>query len=112
MPFRGMARSPDAHLSARGSWKYRSTWFPLKRCTIATGRRATLTSGSACLGYRNLSEAVRTGYTELIRRMEKEYGMDQLDSYQLLNLMGEVQVGNGSSCLCKISRKVLERHRK
>ncbi len=66
----------------------------------------------ACLGYRNLSEAVRTGYTELIRRMEKEYGMDQLDSYQLLNLMGEVQVGNGSSCLCKISRKVLERHRK
>lgn len=66
----------------------------------------------ACLGYRNLSDAVRTGYTELIRRMEKEYGMDQLDSYQLLNLMGEVQVGNGSSCLCKISRKVLERYRK
>ena len=66
----------------------------------------------ACLGYRNLSEAVRTGYTELIRRMDKEYGMDQLDSSQLLNLMGEVQVGNGSSCLCKISRKVLERHRK
>ena len=46
MPFRGMARSPDAHSSARGSWKYRSTWFPLKRCTIATGRRPTLTSGS------------------------------------------------------------------
>ena len=43
----------------------------------------------ACLGYRNLSEAVKTGYTELIRRMEKEYGMDQLDSYQLLNLMGK-----------------------
>ena len=31
----------------------------------------------------------KTGYTELIRRMEKEYGMDQLDSYQLLNLMGK-----------------------
>ena len=27
MPFRGMARSPDAHSSARGSWKYRSTQF-------------------------------------------------------------------------------------
>lgn len=65
----------------------------------------------ACLGYRNLSEAVKTGYTELIRRMEKEYGMDQLDSYQLLNLMGEVKVGNSSSCLCKIRRDVLKRYK-
>lgn len=65
----------------------------------------------ACLGYRNLSEAVKTGYTELIRRMEKEYGMDQLDSYQLLNLMGEVKVGNSSSCLCRIRRDVLKRYK-
>ena len=40
------------------------------------------------LGYRNLSEAVKLVITELIRRMEKEHGMDhRLDSYQLLNLI-------------------------
>lgn len=65
----------------------------------------------ACLGYRNLSEGMRTGYTDLIRRMERQYGMDPLDSYQLLNLAGEVRIGNQSSCICKINRKLLERYR-
>ena len=65
----------------------------------------------ACLGYRNLSEAMNTGYTELIRRMNKQYGIDELDAYQLLNLVGQVRVGNSSSCLCKINRKVLEKYR-
>lgn len=64
----------------------------------------------ACLGYRNLSEAVNTGYTELIRRMKLEYGIEELDGYQLLNLMGEVRVGNSSSCVCKISRAALKRY--
>ena len=65
----------------------------------------------ACLGYKNLSEAMNTGYTELARRMNKQYGIDELDAYQLLNLAGKVRVGNASSCICKIDRSILEKYR-
>jgi amidase len=65
----------------------------------------------AALGYRNLSEGMRIGYTDLVRRMVSFYGFDALDAYQLLNLAGEFRIGNQSSSYCRISRKLLETHK-
>lgn len=60
----------------------------------------------------DLTAAMKMGYTDLIRRMEKSYGITPCDGYMLLNLAGEVRVGNEMSCLCKISRSVLRKYRK
>ncbi len=60
----------------------------------------------------DLTAAMKMGYTDLIRRMERDYGIAACDGYMLLNLAGEVRVGNEMSCLCKISRKALEKYRK
>jgi acetamidase/formamidase len=59
------------------------------------------------LGYANLSLAMQMGYTGLIRIMQKHYRFDELDAYQLLNLVGEVRVGSEYSCLCRINKKYL-----
>ncbi len=59
------------------------------------------------LNYANYTEAMQIGYTELIRIMVSEYGFDQLDAYQLLNLVGEMRLGSELSCLCRIDRKYL-----
>lgn len=59
------------------------------------------------LNYANYTEAMQTGYTELIRIMAAEYGFDELDAYQLLNLVGEMRLGSELSCLCRIERKYL-----
>lgn len=59
------------------------------------------------LGYANYTEAMQIGYTELIRIMNRGYGFDPLDAYQLLNLVGEMRLGSEYSCLCRIDKKFL-----
>lgn len=59
------------------------------------------------LNHADYSEAMRMGYTELVRIMAAEYGFDELDAYQLLNLVGEMRLGSELSCLCRIERKYL-----
>lgn len=61
-------------------------------------------------GGMNLSASMNRGYTDLVRRMGAQYGIEPNDAYMLLNLAGRVQVGNGLTCLCKIDRKLLEKH--
>ena len=60
----------------------------------------------------DLTAAMKMGYTDLIRRMERDYGIAACDGYMLLGLAGEVRVGNEMSCLCKISRKALDKVKK
>ncbi|WP_066452508.1 acetamidase/formamidase family protein [Anaerotruncus rubiinfantis] len=55
------------------------------------------------LGAQNLTMAMQYGYAELARVMEKHFGFDLLDAYQLLNLVGEIRVGSEFSCLCRIA---------
>lgn len=59
----------------------------------------------------NLSDQIRIGYTELVRRMEKYYGFDKYDAYTLLNFKGSVRVGqvflNSNACVVKLDRKYL-----
>lgn len=62
-------------------------------------------------GCADLTAAMKAGYTDLVRRMERDYGIAQCDGYMLLNLAGEVRVGNEMSCLCKIRRDVLKKYR-
>lgn len=59
------------------------------------------------LGYANYTEAMQLGYTELVRIMARCYGFDELDAYQLLNLVGEMRVGSEYSCLCRIDKEYL-----
>lgn len=59
------------------------------------------------LGYANYTEAMQIGYTELVRVMAAQYGFDELDAYQLLNLVGEMRLGSELSCLYRIDRKYL-----
>ena len=61
-------------------------------------------------GCADLTAAMKVGYTDLIRRMERDYGIAPCDGYMLLNLAGEVRVGNEMSCLCKIRRDVLKKY--
>lgn len=59
------------------------------------------------LGYANYTEAMQIGYTELVRIMAQGHGFDELDAYQLLNLVGEMRLGSEYSCLCRIDKKYL-----
>ena len=65
-----------------------------------------------CDGGNNLTDQIRKGYVELVKRMVKYYGFDALDAYQLLNLVGRVRIGqlggDMNSCVVKIARKYLE----
>ncbi len=60
----------------------------------------------------SLDDAIRAAYVDLINRMEKFYGFDRLDAYQLLNLVGKVTVGQVVeplySCVARIDRRYLE----
>ncbi len=58
----------------------------------------------------DLTAAMKIGYTDLVRRMEREFGIAQCDGYMLLNLAGEVRVGNEMSCLCRINRRFLKKY--
>ncbi len=64
-----------------------------------------------CGGALNLSDQIRAGYVDLVKRMERYYGFDKLDAYQLLNLVGKVRIGqvceSEYSCVVKIDRKYL-----
>ncbi len=64
-----------------------------------------------CGGGVNLTEQIKEGYCELVRRMEKYYGFDKLDAYQLLNLVGKVRIGplgyDMNSCVCSIEKRYL-----
>lgn len=60
------------------------------------------------LGYANYTEAMKIGYTELVGIMERWYGFERLDAYQLLNLVGEIRMGSEYSCLCRIDKKYLQ----
>ncbi len=64
-----------------------------------------------CPGGITLADVVRAGYVDLVNRMERFYGFDKLDAYQLLNLVGKVTLGQLAefySCVVKIDRKYLE----
>lgn len=56
----------------------------------------------------DLTAAMKQGYTDLVRRLETQYGISQRDAYMLLGLGGEVRVGNEMCCLCRIRRSLLE----
>jgi len=58
----------------------------------------------------NLSNAMKRGYTDLVRRLEAEFGIPMYDGYMLLNLAGRVRIGNDLTCLCKIDREVLKKY--
>ncbi len=64
-----------------------------------------------CGGGLSLTEQIKTGYVELVHRMEKYYGFDKLDAYQLLNLVGKVRIGqigyDMNSCVVSIERRYL-----
>ncbi len=64
-----------------------------------------------CGGALNLSDQIRAGYVDLVKRMERYYGFDKLDAYQLLNLVGKVRIGqvceSEYSCVVKIDRSYL-----
>lgn len=64
-----------------------------------------------CGGGWSLTEQIKQGYVELVHRMEKYYGFDKLDAYQLLNLVGKVRIGqvghDMNSCVVKIDRRYL-----
>ena len=61
-------------------------------------------------GGTNASACMKRGYTDLVRRMEAEYGIDPSDGYMLLNLAGKVLIGNEKTCLCKIDKKLLKKY--
>lgn len=56
----------------------------------------------------DITAAMKQGYTDLVRRLKKEYGISQRDAYVLLGLAGEVHIGNEMCCLCRIPRSLLE----
>ena len=58
--------------------------------------------------YPDYTAAVKAGYTELSRLLEKRYGIDVLDAYQLLNLAGETLLGNEFSVSCMIRKSIFE----
>ncbi len=60
------------------------------------------------LDCKNLTAAVQAGYTELSRLVSKEYGIDVLDAYQLMNLAGQVQIGSELSASCKIKKSIFQ----
>ncbi len=57
-----------------------------------------------------LSAAMANGYVELAKRLQNEYGIGLSDGYMLLNLAGEVKIGNSGSCVCKIARSILRKY--
>lgn len=59
----------------------------------------------------DLAKAMKMGYTDLVRRLEKEYGIPKYDGYMLLNLAGTVRIGNELTCLCKVPRSVLKKYK-
>lgn len=58
----------------------------------------------------DLTAAMKQGYVDLARRMERKYGIPQEEGYLLLGLAGKARIGNEMACLCRIDRSVLERH--
>lgn len=58
-------------------------------------------------GYDDYTQAVKAGYTELIKVLNETYGIDIMDAYQLLNLAGEVRIGSEFSCLCRIKKCII-----
>ncbi len=60
----------------------------------------------------DMGEQIRIGYVELVDRMHAYYGFDKMDAYQLLGLVGKVQVGQvlqtSNSCVVKIEKKYLD----
>jgi acetamidase/formamidase len=66
-----------------------------------------MTVGSA----RPMEDAIRIAFVELIRWLESEYGMDQMDAYQLCTQVAEVRLGNmvdsAYSLAAKFPKKIL-----
>lgn len=61
---------------------------------------------------KNLTYAISRAYSDLIRRIHAEYDIAESDAYMLLCLSGKVQIGNGSSAACMVSREVLRKYGK
>lgn len=58
----------------------------------------------------DITNAMKRGYTDLVRRMEKEFGISRPDAYMLLGLAGRVRVGNENTCLCSVPREALRQY--
>ncbi len=57
----------------------------------------------------DLTAALRMGYTDLVRRLSRYYGVSEKDAYMLLGLCGRAVVGNEFTCLCRIDRSIFEK---
>ena len=68
--------------------------------------------GSVGVFEKNHTMAIKRGYTDLIRRMEAEYGIGASDAYMLLCLCGKVQIGNGCTAVCMIDRDILKKYKR
>ena len=61
----------------------------------------------------SLDDAYRAAYSDLVQRMEKFYGFDLLEAYQLVSCVGEVRVNQGIDpswycCTAKIMKRFLQ----
>lgn len=58
-----------------------------------------------------LEDAVKSSYIDLIRRMERFYGFDQIDAYQLLSQVGELlvcqSIATHYACVARIHKSYL-----
>ncbi len=68
--------------------------------------------GSVGVFNMNHTMAIKRGYTDLINRIEAEYGICAADAYMLLCLCGKIQIGNGCTAICMIARDVLTKYKK
>jgi len=61
---------------------------------------------------RDLRDAIKTAFTELIRWMEEDYGIDRWEALMLLGQVGRIRVGNLWSVAAKVNVKYLKPYQK
>lgn len=57
---------------------------------------------------KNLEDAIKTAFIELILWLEEKYGIDRWDAYQLCTQIARVSLGNFWSIIAKFPKKMLE----
>jgi acetamidase/formamidase len=67
---------------------------------------------AASLGGVTMADSIRAAYVDLVRRLERYYGFDPVDAYELLGHAGTVRVGTlidpNHTALAKIERRYIE----
>jgi amidase len=59
---------------------------------------------------RPMEDAARIAYTELVYWLEREYGWDRWDAYQLITQAGELYVGNMVDTYYSLVAKLAKHH--